>query len=652
MKTLMKRLSHPSRWVVLISCLAASAVLITILVGVRARAQVQNGEQNRRKAGSESVAQPPADQPKVDGITPNGVPPGCTEGIVDGGFEAGGIPSSTWDPETSTNFGTPLCDVPSCGTGGGTAPPRTGAIWAWFGGIPAPETATLGQTVTIATNSTATLNFFLRIGSVSAPFTDVLNVRVDGVIQQSFPEPAVAEGAYTLRTINLNAFANGASHQILFEYIGPSSGTGNFTVDDVSLEICPLAPAPVIAAGPAILTTESCPPDNNAIDPDERVTVNLELHNTGSVATTNLVATLQTGGGVSSPSAPQSYGVLTPTGPGSSATRDFSFTALGVCGGSITATWQLQDGATDLGTVTKTFVLGTSMTSTSTFANPAAIIIPATGTGATTGAPSNPYPSMINVAGLTDPVTKVTVTLKNMNHTFPDDVDVLLVGPGGQKLLLMSDAGGSADIINNNYTFDDAAAATMTDAGPLASGTFKPSNFATGDAFPAPAPAGPYPDPQLLSVFNGVNPNGTWSLYVVDDLGGDIGNINLGWELNITTSLPVCTNPCGIVRLVTSSTLTRTSPSNVLANITVSNIGTLSAANVMLTTATLGGTPGTPLPQSLGTIAPGASVNTTVSFATMSTGPSTLVLGGTYTGGTFSSTKRVTIPGAPAGPAK
>ena len=230
--------------------------------------------------------------------------------------------------------------------------------------------------MTIPVNSSATLNFWLRIGSVSAPFTDVLNVRVDGVIQQSFPEPAVAEGGYTLRTINLNAFANGAAHQILFEYIGPSSGTGNFTVDDVSLEICPLTPAPVIAAGPAALVTESCPPANNAIDPDERVTVNLELHNNGSVATTNLVATLHTGGGVSSPSGPQSYGVLTPPGPGSSATRDFSFTASGTCGGSITATWQLQDGATDLGTVTKTFVLGTTVTSTTTFSNPAPIIIP------------------------------------------------------------------------------------------------------------------------------------------------------------------------------------------------------------------------------------------------------------------------------------
>ena len=43
--------------------------------------------------------------------------------IVDGSFEAG-IPNPNWT-ETSTNFGTPLCDA-SCGTGSGTAGPRTG----------------------------------------------------------------------------------------------------------------------------------------------------------------------------------------------------------------------------------------------------------------------------------------------------------------------------------------------------------------------------------------------------------------------------------------------------------------------------------------------------------------------------------------------
>ena len=38
-------------------------------------------------------------------------------------------------------------------------------------------------------------------------------------------------------------------------------------------------------------------------------------------------------------------------------------------------------------------------------------------------------------------ISKVTVRLNNIAHTFPDDIDVLLVGPGGQTSILMSDNG-------------------------------------------------------------------------------------------------------------------------------------------------------------------------------------------------------------------
>jgi hypothetical protein len=177
----------------------------------------------------------------------------CSEKIVDGGFETGGIPNTFWNPETSTNFGTPLCDVPSCGTGGGASPPYAGAFWAWFGGIPAPEDATIGQTMTIPTG-TASLTFQMRIGTVSSPFTDTLTVSMDGTPLQVFPEPSVAEGAYTLRTIDVTAYANGASHNLLFHYAGPSSGTGSFVVDNVSLQACVLT-AVTVASTSALRTS-------------------------------------------------------------------------------------------------------------------------------------------------------------------------------------------------------------------------------------------------------------------------------------------------------------------------------------------------------------------------------------------------------------
>ena len=103
-----------------------------------------------------------------------------------------------------------------------------------------------------------------------------------------------------------------------------------------------------------------------------------------------------------------------------------------------------------------------------------------------------------------------------MSHTFPGDIDVLLVGPGGQNAIIMSDVGGGADVTGVTLTLDDAAASQPAGS-PLVTGTFKPTNVGTSDAWPAPAPAPSGGSP--LSVFNGTSPNGTWSLYVVDDAG-------------------------------------------------------------------------------------------------------------------------------------
>ena len=212
------------RYVRLIVSLGAIAL---ILLSLNASAFMQSSvDPAARKRSTIPINVAPVPGPNVP----------LTQLIVDGGFETGGIPNTFWNPETSTNFGTPLCDVPSCGTGGGASPPRTGAFWCWFGGIPAAETATVGQTVTFPAGHTIkNLSFFMRIGTVSAPFTDVLNVRVDGTIVASFPEPAVAEGAYGGKVINLNAFADGVSHAILFEYIGPTTGTGSYVIDDIEL---------------------------------------------------------------------------------------------------------------------------------------------------------------------------------------------------------------------------------------------------------------------------------------------------------------------------------------------------------------------------------------------------------------------------------
>ena len=111
---------------------------------------------------------------------------------------------------------------------------------------------------------------------------------------------------------------------------------------------------PVIVSNAFTLAAETCP--NGVVDPAETVTVNFGLKNTGTANTTNLVATLLATGGILSPGGPQTFGTL--IAGGSALALPFTFTASGSCGGTNTATLQLQDGPVNLGTVTFPFRLG------------------------------------------------------------------------------------------------------------------------------------------------------------------------------------------------------------------------------------------------------------------------------------------------------
>src|SRR6266571_1228805 len=60
-----------------------------------------------------------------------------------------------------------------------------------------------------------------------------------------------------------------------------------------------------------------------------------------------------------------------------------------------------------------------------------------------------PYPSTITVAGQPT-ISSLTVSIFGLWHTFPDDVDILLVGPTGATCVLMADCGGGNFITSNN----------------------------------------------------------------------------------------------------------------------------------------------------------------------------------------------------------
>jgi len=156
------------------------------------------------------------------------------ENVQDGGFEAGS-PNPYWT-ESSTNFGSPLCTLASCGTGGGTGP-HAGDWWVWFGGIAAYEEGAVSQDVVIPTGATD-LTFYLET-PVCDSASDYMELNVDGtqefVVDGGGPLCGVI--GYSLQTVDISAYADGSVHNVEFhsEIFATNQTVGNFFVDDVSI---------------------------------------------------------------------------------------------------------------------------------------------------------------------------------------------------------------------------------------------------------------------------------------------------------------------------------------------------------------------------------------------------------------------------------
>jgi hypothetical protein len=176
----------------------------------------------------------------------------------------------------------------------------------------------------------------------------------------------------------LYALASGANYTAFFHDVTSGNNTwaqspnrfyaaagydlccGLGTMNGTNLIDALVAPTLSLSADGYTLTTNE-PCTNGAVNPGERVAVNLVLTNGSKVATTNLVATLLTSNGVVFPSGPQTIGALA---AGTSATNTFSFFADGSCGETIIAVLQLQDGSANLGTVSYNFQLGVPFSTT------------------------------------------------------------------------------------------------------------------------------------------------------------------------------------------------------------------------------------------------------------------------------------------------
>lgn len=144
---------------------------------------------------------------------------------------------------------------------------------------------------------------------------------------------------------------------------------------------------------------------------------------------------------------------------------------------------------------------------------------------------SSPYPGVEFISGMTGLITKVTIHIESFNHSWPSDVCMVLKAPDGTTCVLMANVSQGGVAANLNLDFDDTGVA-MPQIAPLAAVLYKPTTYPAFADVPAPGPVSPYG--AALSVFNGKDPNGAWTLWICDEQPNNDGFIQR-WNLTITT---------------------------------------------------------------------------------------------------------------------
>ena len=247
--------------------------------------------------------------------------------------------------------------------------------------------------------------------------------------------------------------------------------------------------------------------NNGVIDIDECVAVTVPATNDGGAPATSIVGTLSSSTtNVTVPTNVQSYGTINPGAAGSPAAPFIVQTGTNFVPGTPISTL-LGLVATE-GSWSQSYTLATG--------SPAGAPVPFAATGPVPIPDNNPAGATLNipVAGLAGPIGKVTVSLR-ITHTFNGDIAISLISPDTTQVVLSQNRGGSGDNFGadcpasaNDTTFDDAAATAIAAGTAPFIGSFRPD--------------------QPLAAFNGKTgaaANGNWRLFVVDNAGADVGNI-------------------------------------------------------------------------------------------------------------------------------
>jgi subtilisin-like proprotein convertase family protein len=140
--------------------------------------------------------------------------------------------------------------------------------------------------------------------------------------------------------------------------------------------------------------------------------------------------------------------------------------------------------------------------------------------------------SKIHVSGMNGSVSDINVQV-DIDHTWTEDLRLVLISPTGKKVLLSRFQGEDGDDYRNTI-FDDEAAKSIRQADAPFRGTYKPM--------------------QTLSKMDGIAPNGVWKLVVQDTFEEDGGSLN-NWKLTVNTE----NSRKGVRQVTTNSENTRLS---------------------------------------------------------------------------------------------
>jgi subtilisin-like proprotein convertase family protein len=158
-----------------------------------------------------------------------------------------------------------------------------------------------------------------------------------------------------------------------------------------------------------------------------------------------------------------------------------------------------------------------------------------------TAGPAATYPLLFDASEWAPDVRVRAVSASlRLQHTFPDDLRVVLESPAGTKVVLMANAGGDADVVDATLQFRDGAALVIPDSGPIlgAAPEYRPGSVYETPLASLPAPAPPAPYGTSFAAFSGEPVAGIWKLWVFDDEAPDSGTIT-GFILVTTERAPL-----------------------------------------------------------------------------------------------------------------